>query len=146
MVLTQRNRDSNRAFPPDTLSSSGTADFANARHLGNYHRPATQRRRHLYITPEMLSNQKIPTLREIMRWSTSSQSVINNTEHAIQPIHAQIGGFLDDASSAEEEEEICAKPYRYNADPYHRCIQQISNPSDRLGRSLAYMQVMSVYH
>ncbi|KAG1887184.1 hypothetical protein F4604DRAFT_1236354 [Suillus subluteus] len=136
----QRKRDSSQAFPPDMLSSSGATDFANARHLGDHHRPATQRRRHLYITPGRSPAQKTPTFQEIMRRGISSQSAINNTEHAIQPIHTQTGGFSDDVSSAEEE-EMRVEPYRYN-DPSHRGIQQTSNPSDRLGGSLAFIHTM----
>ncbi|KAG2030432.1 kinase-like domain-containing protein [Suillus americanus] len=64
-----------------------------------------------------------------------------NTEHAIQPIHTQTGGFSDDASSAEEE-EMRVKAYRYN-DPSNRGIQQTSDPSDRLGGGLAYIHTLS---
>lgn len=136
----RRKRESSQAFPPDVLSSSDMMGFANARH---HHRPATQRRRHPYITLRRSPTQEISTLQDIMRWSTSSQSAINNIEHATQSIlHPQIGGLPDDASSAETE-EMRVKPYRYN-DPSRRGIKRTPNLSDKLEGNLAYIHTMPV--
>jgi hypothetical protein len=135
----RRTRESSQAFPPDTLSSSDMMGFAYVRH---YNRLATQRRRHPYITPGRSPAQEIHTFQDIMRWSASSQSAINNIEHATQPIlHPQTGSFTNDASSAGKE-DMLVKPYRYY-DPARRGIYQTPNPSDKIEGNQAYMRVTS---
>lgn len=52
-----------------------------------------------------------------------------------------MGGFPDDASSAERE-EMRVKPHRYN-DPSRRGIQRTPNLSDKLEGNLTYMRVMT---